>query len=248
MGPHRNGMLPEVKILCAVAVWMAVGCSASARRLDPVYAGETSRAALKFHFERGVTDPGILRKIEPGDLVAFSSTDPKSGSLTVLMAALSQVGHVAIVFSMGKKLRALSADSERGVYVDTLESCIQNRSFYVFSFPPGLLDLSRLNQFASRAVFMGRLDYDWSAVFGLNSNLTPNILLEAGDEYTCSTVVAAALHFSGLSLDRAWWGIITPGDIIYSIARRNLNGPAIQSAPKARRVPNRESEVWEALR
>ncbi|MGH9362987.1 MAG: hypothetical protein ACRD2T_13820, partial [Thermoanaerobaculia bacterium] len=123
------------------------------------------------------------------------------------------------------KLAVLSADSDRGVYIGSVEECLRGRGFYVFAFPKLLLDFERIDQFAERAVHLGRLDYDWSAVFGLNSNLTPNTPREIGDEYTCASVVAAALHYGGLTLDRAWRGVVTPGDVIFSTARRNLNGP-----------------------
>ena len=72
------------------------------------------------------------------------------------------------------------------------------------------------------------------------------------DEYTDATVVAAALHFSGLSLDRAWKGVVTSADIIHSEARRNLNGPAVTQRgvdpQTGRRARDREAEAWEDLR
>jgi hypothetical protein len=248
--PAHSGARPVTALaaVCAGILCLpTLGCSSAVRRLDPVFAGETYRPVLKFHYEPGITDPGILKEIEAGDIIAFSSTDPKSGSITVLMAALSQVSHLAIVVPQGKKLTALSADSDRGVYIDSIQNCVQSRNFFVFSFPKGLLDMSRLNQFAARATFLGALDYDWTAVFGWNSNLTPNTLTEVGGEHTCATVVAAALHFSGLSPDRAWWGIVTPGDIIHSLARRNLNGPAVEEVPRKQTNRTVPSDVWGSL-
>jgi hypothetical protein len=209
-----------------------MGCSSAPRRLDPAFADETYRPEMKFHFEFGVTDPGIVTRIEPGDIIAFSTSDPSSHSSVMLGNAFSQVSHIGIVFT--PDLLTITADSERGVYIDSLKNMVRGRSFYVFAFPPELLNRARLVEFANRAQFLGRMDYKWGAVIGFNSNLTPNNLQEVGDGYTCSTVVAAALHFAGLSLDRAWRGIVTPGDIIFSAARRNLNGPAANDREKRR--------------
>ncbi len=250
---HRAEHLRSPRIAGAAILailLLAAGCaSQKSRRLDPVYANETCTAELKFRYKPGTTDPGILMKFEPGDIVAFSSGDDSSAFGAALSSAMSQVSHVAIVIPLNKKLRVLSADSDRGVDIDTIEGCVKDRAFFVFAFPSGLLAFDRLTDFAERAVFLGRLDYDWSAIFGMPSNLMPNTLQEVGDEYTCSTVVAAALHFSGLSLDRGWKGIVSPGDIIHSTARRNLNGPAVMgSAQDRQKRANREAEAWEALR
>lgn len=240
---------PAIPILWAALALSGAGCSSSVRRLDPVFSHEKYKAEMKFHYQTGTTDPGILRKIVPGDIIAFSAKDPSSASSVVFGIALSQVGHVAIV--LNRDLLVLSADSERGVTFEGILNCIQGRPFYVFSFPQGLLDLERLELFAKRAYLLGRGNYNWSAIFGWNSNLTPNALPEVGDEYTCATAVAAALHFSGLSLDRAWWGVVTPGDIIFSYARRNLNGPDAleRERNRSRRdTRDREAEMLENLR
>jgi hypothetical protein len=215
---------------------LTAGCSAKARRLDPDHADEEYRARMKLRYERGVTSPALLARIEPGDIIASSADDDSGGSSTAWGIALSQIPHVAIVFPFyqGRKLRLLTADSENGVYVQTLEKGLAGRDFTVYTFPKGLLDLKRLEQFALRAADLGDLEYDWSALWGWNSNIHPNTLAEVDDEYTCATVVAAALHYAGLSLDRAWRGVITPGDIVFSIARRNLNGPggpAVEEEP-----------------
>ncbi len=229
----------------------AAGCSSAARVLDPAFNKETHRAVMKFRFEPGITDPGILKQFQTGDIITFSSSEPSSASSFALSAAMSQISHVAIVFEKAKHFLVLTADSERGVAIETIPACVRSRSFYVFAFPPEVLDAERLALFAERAALLGRLDYNWSAIFGWNSNLTPNTLQEVADEYTCATVVAAALHFSGLSLDRAYRGVVTPGDIVFSIGRRNLNGPsAAERARRRKRLEPRDpqEEIWGDLR
>jgi hypothetical protein len=225
------------------------GCSSSDRRLDPVYSSEKYSLELKFRYQPGLTDPGILKRFQPGDILTFSLDESSFAVGSALSDGFSQVGQVGIIFPLHDKLRVLSADSERGTYVDTMENHLKGRGFYVLSYPPGLLDFDRLNQFAARATFLARMDYDWSAAFGIHSNLTPNTLPDVGDEYTDATVVGAALHFSGLSLDRAWKGVVTAADIVHSVARRNLNGPAVPGRSEGNgRKKDREVEVWEELR
>jgi hypothetical protein len=241
----RTGRLSLLSILFI----LGAGCSSSARRLDRAYVAKTYRAVMKFSFEPGFTDPGILKQFAPGDIITFSSSDPSSGSSVVFSNAVSQISHVAIAFRTENRLLVLSADSERGVYIDSIPACVKNRKFYVFAFPPELLDTERLSLFAQRAGLIGRSDYNWSAMFGWNSNLTPNTLQEVSDEYTCATSVSAALHFSGLSLDSAWWGIVTPGDIVFSVARRNLNGPSATKREKSRQEGESSREdPWQGLR
>jgi hypothetical protein len=236
--------------MAAWLAFLAAGCaSAEARRLDPGHKAEVYTAQMKFRFEPGISPPTVLKRIQPGDIITFSAEDDSGGAFTALSAAVSQKGQVGLVYPFMKgKLRVLSADSEQGVFIDTVENMVKRRGFYVYSFPPGLLDLKRIDQFADRAVDLGRLDYDWSGIIGWNSNLTPNTITQIGDEYTDASVVAAALHFAGLSLDRAWRGVVTPGDIIFSPARRNTNGPgsaaglAEKEPPAARDEPSEEPE------
>jgi hypothetical protein len=236
---HRN------LVLGLAAMALLVGGCAGSRRLDPAFTKESYQAVMKYHFELGVTDPGIITRVRPGDIIAFSTNDPSSHSSNMLGISFSPVSHIAIVFS--KELLVLTADSERGVYIDSLVNIIQGRNFWVFEFPPGLLDIPRLVEFANRAQFLGRLSYRWMAIIGLNPDVTPNTLQDVSDGYTCSTVVAAALHFAGLSLDRAYSGIITPGDIIFSEARRNLNGPAARDRRiRTEGETGKEDDAWGA--
>lgn len=209
-------------------------CFKDLRQIDSRHPQQL-RASLKLHFEPGVTDPAEIERIAAGDIIAFRGDEASSDGSLMWASALGGYSHVALVFPiLEDKLRVITADSNRGVEIDSIERCIGGKEFYVFAFPEGNLDFGRLALFAQRARLLGRLDYDWSAaLFGWNSNVTPNTLPEVEDEYTCATVVAAALHFSGLSLERAYCPcqIISPADIVFSSARRNLNrSPATENA------------------
>jgi len=213
----------------------ACGCVLQEDRLlDPKYSGETYKAELRFRFEWGASPKELLRQIRPGDIIALSDDEPGSQSSNLIAAAFSTIGHVGVVCLLSPtQLRVFSSSSDLGTHLATLESCLGRRDFFVYSFGEGLLDQTRLAECAVHAAALGVLDYDWSAVLGLNSNLTPNNLLDISDEYTCATAVAAALHYAGLSLDSALGGLVTPYDIISSVARRNLNGPGASRNPTA---------------
>lgn len=213
----------------------AAGCASPANRLlDPAHAGETHRAEMRFRFERGASPEDLLRQIRPGDIIALSADEPGSQSSNVLATAFSTIAHVGIVFVLSPtQLRVFSSDSDRGSNIGTIERCLGGRDFFVYSFEEGLLDQRRLSEFAVHAAGIGVLDYDWSAVLGINANLTPNKMREISDEYTCATAVAAALHYAGVSLDEGWMGMVTPYDVISSVARRNLNGPGASREPES---------------
>ncbi len=189
---------------------------------------------MRFRFERGASPEDLLRQIRPGDIIALSADEPGSQSSNVLAAAFSTIGHVGVVCLLSPtQLRVFSSSSDLGTHLAPIESCLGGRDFFVYSFGEGLLDQTRLAEFAVHAAALGAIDYDWSAVLGLNSNLTPKILRDISDEYTCATAVAAALHYAGLSLDSALGGLVTPYDIISSVARRNLNGPGASREPES---------------
>ena len=213
----------------------ACGCS-SARRLDPEAAIASYSLSMRFRFEPGVTDPGFLAQIAPGDILAFRDEDDAGGFWAALKSGLSRRCQVAIAIPYPRgEVRVLSSDSEQGAFIESVQGASASRPFAVYTYgEPGLLDPRRLTIFADRVLLLGRLDYDWSALFWMGSTVTPNTISEIGDEYTDAACVAAALHFAGLSLDRAAGGIVSPGDVVYSVARRNLNGPRTSPSRRGR--------------
>lgn len=215
-------------LLCASVMASISCCNEYDRRLDPEHP-EPVYARLRMRYDSRADPHSMLDRLRPGDVLVFSGEDASSGGSAMVAAALGRYSHAAIAFrsiDSARELRVLTADSEEGVVTRRALTYLAGRSFQVYAFPQELLDLDRLARFAWRAAHLGRLDYDWSsACLALNSNLIPNALAEIDDEYTCATVVAAALHFSGLSLDAAHceWQWVSPGDLVHSPARRNKN-------------------------
>lgn len=184
-------------------------------------------AKEKFRVEAESDPSEYTDQIVAGDIIAFHATEASSDGSLMMGAALGTYTHIAIAIpSHDGASRLLTADSGRGVIIESVRMAIQNRDFIVFHFPAAFLNVKRLKVFANRAALLGRLDYDYSAAFfGMNSNITPNHVKEIGEEYTCASVVAAALHYGGISLDRACcpYQYVSPGDIIFSRALRNTN-------------------------
>lgn len=204
-------------------------CWDSERQLDERHP-EPVRARLKLHVTRPQEPETYRESVVSGDIILFRSSEDPDGSSFMWGAAFGDYSHAAIVVSTRRDDRpdpvVLTARNEFGVRMETLSRCANGRSFYVFSFPRDLINPVRLRRFAERAASRGTLDYDYSsAILGLNSELTPDRLDEISGEYTCATVVAGALHYGGLSLDRAHcsWQHVTPSDLVLGEARRNLN-------------------------
>ena len=222
---------PRIAQLAAAAIALAASgcCDPALRRLDEAHLNDVYRPQRRLQFAPGRTDASALQKIRPGDIFVFSMDQASSGWSSALAGAFSDYAHAAIAVPFGvekNEFRLLTADSFEGVEIRSLDEYAAGRRFFVFAFPAGTLNPDRLRAFANRAAERGALDYDFSAAFwGLNSNVVPNSLGEIADEYTCATVVAAALHYSGLSLDRACCNFqsISPDDLVHSVARRNLN-------------------------
>ena len=65
---------------------------------------------------------------------------------------------------------------------------------------PHRLHLGRLNEFAAYAC-EGTTKYSFSSWVGRNDNLRPARPQDISPKYTCSTMVTAAYHYAGLTLD-----------------------------------------------
>jgi hypothetical protein len=214
--------------VCAWALTIYGCCSSRPRLLDPSD-NRPVFARMKFNYEPGISDPSGLDTIQPGDILVFSPEENSSDSSFMIGAAFGGYAHAAIAFPFGVRegsVRLLTANSDDGVVIKSVKNYVRAREFYVYAFPEGTINHARLAKFARRAALVGMASYDWSAaLFALNSNLTPNTIEEIADQHTCATVVAAALHYSGLSLDWAYCSgqYVSPADIVFSPARRNQN-------------------------
>ncbi len=221
----------NLRILLLIIALPYVGgcCWTTDRQLDEEFP-EKLQVRLKAHLKGTQDSKSYDKLVTAGDIIVFRSGELTSGGSFMWGAASGDHSHAAIVVSRpddpSGTPRVLTARSNDGVLVESIPKCSQGRDFYVYSFPEETINPDRLARFAFQAATKGTLDYDYSSAFlGLNSSLTPNSNNEISDEYTCATVVAAALHFSGISLDRAycWWQHVSPDDLIYGFGLRNQN-------------------------
>jgi hypothetical protein len=84
------------------------------------------------------------------------------------------------------------------------------------------LDMVRMREFADYGKDVCQ-KYSPKSWLGINDELTPDSLSEISDQYTCSTMVVAAYHYAGLTLDIAYQShrVITPTSIATSTGRWN---------------------------
>ena len=221
----RADRLARLVRVLLVAAGVVSCCPRDVRRLEPDHVEETIYPRLKLHYRPGRTAVSELAWIAAGDILVTTSGRVAGSSCVEAFSAVPRAG-IVVPHGIDDGIIVLTAQGEVGVLLEPVAEFCGQRALDVYAFPAGALNLTRLERFAGRAAAQGRLDYDYSSAFlGFNSNLTPNRVQEVADEYTSATVVAAALHFSGLSPDGAYCGVqlVSAADLHRSPARKNTN-------------------------
>ncbi|MBT8044008.1 MAG: hypothetical protein KJO79_03575 [Verrucomicrobiae bacterium] len=178
----------------------------------------------------------IKSQIREGDLIAFWMTPKatKKGLLNVRIGALAflafQYGHSAIVVKVpGRKppLRLFSCLPKIGSHYSGGLDELQEKNFIVFRLDQwNKVDAQRLREFANIARKKSNegFAYDYVAAAGIWSNhLEPLNQDDIQGTYTCSTSVAAALHYAGVDLtkikNRHAFQIVSPKKVFTSPGR-----------------------------
>jgi hypothetical protein len=181
----------------------------------------------------------IQRKAElrEGDVIAYKldKTDARrkiflEGKLNAIGYRLLKYGHLGIVIKDPddpSKLRLFSSHSFKGPNIKEDLDTLITHSWDCYRLDKwDRVDKPRLYDFVSkvRARAEAWYGYDFSGMFGLwNSNLKPGKPSKIGHDYICSTVVVAALYYSGLELDAVQRGgvldIVTPKQVVTSDGR-----------------------------
>ena len=196
---------------------------------EPLFSFDPARQAESW--------PELRRELREGDLIAFWK-DPWEarkdiflrGKLNVIGYRLFKYGHVAMVVKDPDdptKLRLLSSWSFRGPNVQDDIDSLAWHSWDAYRMNQwDRVDKARFYEFI--AVVRQKAEkwygYDFPGMFGLvNSNLHPTNPEEIGHSYICSTVLVAALQYSGVELDayrRLGVGdIVTPLQLVASGGR-----------------------------
>lgn len=185
-------------------------------------------------------DPGSFRArkaaLREGDIVAYWMKKRESrraivkGDFNKIGYRLLSYGHLAIVVKDPQnkgKLRLFSSQSFKGPNLREDIDTLKDHSWDSFRLDQwNRIDKQRLYEFVELAQSKAGhwAGYDFSGMFALwNSNLKPDHAHKIGHDYICSTIVVAALYYSGLELDavqrKGVLDLVTPKQVVTSRGR-----------------------------
>jgi hypothetical protein len=189
---------------------------------------------LKESVETFITRKSELRE---GDVIAYK-LDKKharrkiflEGKLNIIGYRLLKYGHLGMVIKDPKdpsKLLLFSSHSFVGPNVKEDLDTLITHSWDCYRLDKwDRVDKPRLYDFVSKVRERAEAwyGYDFSGMFGLwNSNLQPEKPSKIGHDYICSTVIVAALYYSGLELDAVQrdgvLDLVTPKQVVSSDGR-----------------------------
>ncbi len=189
-----------------------------------------------FDQERPNTFESRKATLREGDLVAYWMKEGQArsaiftGNVNSIGYRLFKYGHLAIVVKDPEnknKLRLFSSQSFKGVNIREDIDTLKDHSWNSYRLDQwNRVDQMRLYEFVELAQARAGnwAGYDFSGMFALwNSNLKPSHAHEIGHDYICSTVVVAALYYSGLELDavqrNGLFDLVSPKQVVTSKGR-----------------------------
>ncbi|MBT7958541.1 MAG: hypothetical protein HN759_04330 [Akkermansiaceae bacterium] len=178
----------------------------------------------------------LLDIIKEGDVFAFRMTRREKkdtllkGSIRSLGYFMMKYAHLAIAVrdeNNPDQLRLYTSEAFRGPNLIDELGVITNYSFDVYRLDKSdRLNMHRLREFAFISANKTNkwFGYNFLGMLGIWSNmLEPVSISDIGDDYICSTSVAAALHYAGLDLANVRccevFNLISPWLIISSQGR-----------------------------
>ncbi len=156
----------------------------------------------------------------------------RKGGIQKLPYELFRYGHIALVVPVSDRLgtepRLLQVAMRQAVNADSGLDYLSEKSWHVFRPPHGSVDTEKLREFTEQVTANAsnpKTAYDYSGALGLqNAPSDPETLSEIGDEFSCATLVVAALHYSGYQLHavhrKGFCDIVTPRQVVKSGAIR----------------------------
>ncbi|MBT8037683.1 MAG: hypothetical protein KJO21_09075 [Verrucomicrobiae bacterium] len=239
-------------------------CNLGAPRWIKPTHGEVSASKLpeekraKFEMVRSFTkgEKGfeqVRRGIQEGDVVAFRMTGREKrhgilhGDVRTVSYMLLKYAHLAIAVrdpDDPSQLRLFTSQGARGPNTrDGLDE-LKHHTIDIFRLNQWQqLDLVRLREFVATVKRKANkvFAYNFVGMVGIWSNcLEPHSPSEIGDDYLCSTAVAAALHYAGLDLDAVRccealnmispWRVVTSTGRMISPAERAAQSRLVASA------------------
>ena len=193
------------------------------------------------------------RELRAGDVVAFHMSHRKAtghlrrGTIQKLPYELFSFGHIALIVENPEDrsgaLRLLQLAMKQAANIDDDFNYLADQSWIAFR-PTAPVDPERLNEFVTVVIEKAahpKKAYDYSGALGIhNRSTTPEHSDDISSEYTCATLVQAALHYSGHPTRGIHRGglldVVTPGQVIRAgLKRTNPNPTAPPLNPRSPR-------------
>jgi hypothetical protein len=176
------------------------------------------------------------RQLREGDLVAYWMKKNESrkailkGDVNKIGYRLLDYGHLAMLArdpDNPDKMVLLSSQSFKGANTEEDIDTLIDHSWDAYRLDQWeRIDQARLQEFIKHASSKAGhwAGYDFSGMFAMwNSNLKPDHLDKVGHDYICSTIVVAALYYSGLELDavqrKGLLDLVSPKQVVTSKGR-----------------------------
>jgi len=149
------------------------------------------------------------------------------GQFNVAGYRLFKYGHLALVVrdpADVTRLRLFSSEGFKGANTQERLNDLASHNWDVYRLDQEQrIDRARLHECVTLCCKKAGAwyGYDFAGMFGLwNSNVKPANGAQIGHDYICSTVVLAALHYSGVALDAmgrdGWLDLCTPNQVVSS--------------------------------
>lgn len=199
--------------------------------------GKRAKFDLIASYTKGSGNFNTVRKtIQEGDVIAFRMTEKEKrdgvshGDVRTVGYMVMKYAHLAIVVKDPKDpkvLRLYTSQGARGPNIlDGLDE-LEIHTIDIYRLDRWRqLDMVRLSEFVEISLKKKNkiFGYNFIGMVGIWSNyLEPKSPKEIGDDYLCSTAVAAALHYSGLDLDAVRcceaFNMISPLRVVTSTGR-----------------------------
>ena len=152
--------------------------------------------------------------LDPGDVYVYCGNNAAQSIIGALTPG-GGAGHVGIEVPGGQ---ILTARPGQGVTLDPKAS-IKDQNVKIYR-PTRAVDQKKLTEFTKEAISKNTSGYDYSALSGWQRS-------QGKDEYTCASLVAAALRQSGVPFKRDW--VTTPNNI--------ANEPNLKPIPPITKPP-----------
>ena len=178
-----------------------------------------------------------LALLQVGDVIAFTMSHQQAwshlrkGKIQKVPYELFRYGHLALVVpdpNGSDELRILQVAMKQAVTASDGFEYLDGKTWEIHRPPSGSVDADRLASFTKQVTENAadpKRAYDYGSVTGWkNSPWQPETKSEIGERFSCTTLVIAALHYSGYELDAVHRGgrfdLVTPRQVVESSGTR----------------------------